>query len=256
MTQRDRRAAKGEKPVKTASLARYVEIQRDFQQRIASGDWQPGRRLPPEHEIQEQYGCSRMTVSKAMSALARAGLIVRKRRSGSFVASPKYQETILEIHDIKAEIKAAGEAYRFSLLSREKRAIREDEAGCLGIEPGDRVLAVTVLHHAADRAYVLEERLINLAVAPGAADEPFSESPPGTWLLELIPWTEAEHVIRAENAGADVAKRLGIEKDAACLVVERRTWQAGKTVTWVRLTYPGARHQFVGSFKPGNGLDA
>lgn len=234
-------------------LPRYLEIRRDFQERIASGDWHPGHRIPPEHELQEQYGCSRMTVNKALSALANAGLIVRKRRSGSFVAAPKSQESVLEIHDIKAEILAKAKAYRFAVLSREERRATNEDAKHLGVDPPTSVLALSVLHFAADRPYVMEERLLNLAVVPSAAEEPFANSPPGTWLLDLIPWTDAEHAIRADVASAPLAKRLDIAKNAACLVIERRTWQAGEIITWVRLSYPGKRHQLVSRFSPGDG---
>ena len=69
-------------------LPRYAEIRRALEEAIMSGAWRPGRRVPSEHALMEQFGCSRMTVNKALSALAEAGLILRKRRSGSFVASP------------------------------------------------------------------------------------------------------------------------------------------------------------------------
>jgi GntR family histidine utilization transcriptional repressor len=41
-----------------------------------------------------------MTVNKALSQLAKAGLIERRRRSGSFVRRPRSQAAVLEIHDI------------------------------------------------------------------------------------------------------------------------------------------------------------
>jgi GntR family histidine utilization transcriptional repressor len=235
-------------------LPRYLEIQRDLQERIASGDWHPGHRIPSELELQEHYGCSRMTVNKALSALASAGLIVRKRKSGSFVASPKSQQSVLEIQDIKAEILAMGKPYRFDVFSREERRATEEDAERLGVSPRTAVLAMEVLHFAAERPYVLEQRLINLAVVPRASEESFTDAPPGTWLLDLIPWTDAEHIIRAELVGAQLAKRLGIAKNAACLTIERRTWQADRTITWARLLYPGERHQLVSRFSPGNAL--
>ena len=48
--------------------------------RILSGEWPPGYRIPFEHELTAQYGCSRMTVNKALSALVKKGLIERRRR--------------------------------------------------------------------------------------------------------------------------------------------------------------------------------
>lgn len=237
-----------------APLPRYLEIQRDLQEKIATGIWVPGSRVPAEHELQTQYACSRMTVNKALSALAKAGLVVRRRRSGSFVATPKSQETILSIHDIKAEILATGRAYHFDVLSRVERKMTAEDALSLAIPAKGRVLALTVLHFAGDRPFVFEERLMNLGVVPAAAQEAFVESPPGTWLLNAVPWTNAEHVIQADLASPLIAEKLGIARKAACLVIERRTWQGENTITWVRLSYPGERHQLTSHFRPGGQL--
>lgn len=232
-------------------LPRYAEIRRALEEKILSGEWPPGHRVPSEHDLVAQFGCSRMTVNKAISALAAAGLVVRRRRSGSFVAAPKSQETVLEVHDIKAEITGSGRAYRYVILDRERRRARPEDLARLGIAKGSfDVEALTVLHFADERPFVYEKRLINLAVVPAAAREAFAASPPGTWLLEQIPWTEAEHTIRAENAGVDVAQHLAIARGAACIVVARRTFQAGATITSVTLTYPGERHQLVARFSP------
>src|SRR5688572_20589347 len=102
--------------------ALYQRILTDIRGRILSGEWQPGHRIPFEHELAVEYDCSRMTVNKAMSELARTGLIERRRRSGSFVRRPRSQAAILEIHDIRAEVEALGLPYRYELVSR---AVRE-----------------------------------------------------------------------------------------------------------------------------------
>ena len=44
-------------------------IRSDLEQRIRSGDWAPGQRIPTELDLMADYGCSRMTVSKAIAAL-------------------------------------------------------------------------------------------------------------------------------------------------------------------------------------------
>lgn len=233
------------------ALPRYVEIQQELEARIKSGAWPPGHRVPPEHELLKIYGCARMTVNKALSALADAGLIARKRRFGTVVARPQSQETVLEIHDIQAEVRRGGNDYRFDIVSRRERAASADDSRRLGVPLETPILAIAVAHFAAGRPFVFEKRLISLATVAAARDEPFAAAPPGTWLLDRIPWTDAEHAIRAEAADPDTAGRLGIGAGEACLVVERRTWAARRPVTWVRLVYPGARHELIGRFKPG-----
>lgn len=231
-------------------VPRYIEIRRALAMRIMSGDWRPGHRVPSEQELMEQYGCSRMTVNKALSTLASSGLIVRKRRSGSFVASPHSQTTTIEIHDIRSEIVSGGYEYSYAVLSRRLRNTSRQDMSRLAVTGGERVVAVTVVHFASELPFVLEERIISLATVPEAESEHFVAAPPGSWLLERIPWTQAEHVISAVGAGDVAAAHLGIREGAACLVIERKTWRSGAPVTWVRLTYPGDRHQLVARFAP------
>src|SRR5258705_6488594 len=102
-----------------ASLHR--RILSDISERIVSGDWPPGHRIPFEHELSAEYNCSRMTVNKALSQLAKAGLIERRRRSGSFVRLPQSQAAVLEIHDIRIEVETLGLPYRYERVALHRR---------------------------------------------------------------------------------------------------------------------------------------
>jgi GntR family histidine utilization transcriptional repressor len=231
-----------------------VEIQRELEGNILSGAWPPGTRVPSEDQLTQQFGCSRMTVNKALSTLATAGLITRKRRAGTIVATPQYKEAVLEIQDIKGDITAAGRAYRHEVFTQLVRRANAEDAGRLGIIRGARVVFLEICHFDNDRPIVLERRLINASVVPGADRMDFSTIPPGTWLLQQIPWTQAEHRIRAENAEAPTASRLKIKRNAACLVIQRKTWRAGVPITWAELVHPGEGHELLGRFSP-SGFD-
>lgn len=230
---------------------RYAEIHRTLETAILSGEWQPGHRVPSEHALAERYACSRMTVNKALSALAGRGLIVRKRRSGSFVATPSSLESVLEIRDIAADAERHGQDYRFELLRRSERKATRADAQRLRVALRSPVLALACLHHADGKPLVYEDRLINLSAVPAARAADFRQRPPGGWLLAEIPWSDGEHHIRAVNATAEIAGVLAIVGGAACLVMERITWQAGQPLTHVVLSYPGERHQLVARFSPG-----
>src|SRR3546814_10950710 len=98
-----------------------------------------------------------MTVNKALSTLTAAGLIVRRRRSGSFVASPKSQETVIEIHDIKFEVQSAGRRYRHEILVNERRPATLDERVRLEADREGQVLVLVVRHFAVERPFVLDD---------------------------------------------------------------------------------------------------
>lgn len=220
---------------------------------IRSGAWAPDRKVPSEAELMAQFGCSRMTVNKAMSALAEAGLIVRRRRAGSFVARPRVHSTVLDIPDIQSQILARGEAYRFDMLDRRRRKARTGEAEELELAAGGELLALRGLHVAGERPFALEDRLIALAAVPEAADLDFAEESPGAWLLRHVPWTEAENRISAVGAEPAAAELLALDPGAALLAVERRTWRAGAPVTWVRQLFPGEAYDLVARFGPARG---
>jgi len=64
----------------------YKRIYNDLAENIRSGVLKPGDRLPTEAQLMTTYGVSRITASRAMSELAKDGLIVRTRKIGSVVA--------------------------------------------------------------------------------------------------------------------------------------------------------------------------
>ena len=131
----------------------HARILADIEGHILSGEWPPGHRIPFEHELSAHYACSRMTVNKALTQLAKAGLIERRRKVGSFVMRAPSRSAVLEIPDIKAEVGALGLGYRFEILSRKKRrAGRADAARLEGIGR-DPVLDLACRHWAGDKPF-------------------------------------------------------------------------------------------------------
>ncbi len=239
-------------PLKSAdagAMPRYREIYDALRQKIVSGAWPAGHKLPSEHELARSFGCARMTIGKALGALAEQRLITRRRRAGTTVSAPRPQESMLEIHDIEAELVAAGSSYAYECLDRQVREAGADDAAALGVAPGTPVLSLVGLHRADGRPHALEERLINLRAVPEARRERFSRTSPGRWLLQRIPWTDAEHQICALNADAVIARRLGIPRRKACLCIERNTWLEEQRITHVRLIYPCDQHRLIARFR-------
>jgi GntR family histidine utilization transcriptional repressor len=194
------------------------------------------------------YGCARMTVNRAVSALVQAGLIERRKRAGSFVSAPRFDRAALAIPDIRSEVAARGQVYGLELLHRELRRPTRTDAVLLSAPTG-KVLALGCRHLADGRPYAFETRLISLGAVPEAAKADFAAEPPGSWLLAHVPWTEAEHRITARAADAATAELLGLEAGAACLSLERWTWRQREGVTYARQLFPGDSGGLVAHFK-------
>lgn len=229
----------------------YKQIRLDIERRILSGEWPPGHRIPFEHELMADYRCSRMTVSKALSELAQADLIERRRRAGTFVRRPKFLSAVLKISDIRAEITALGRSYGYQLIKCSRRPANATDRNRLGVDRTGKVIAIACRHSADDVPFAIEDRLIDLDAVPEAASADFATEPPGSWLLHHVPWTEAENAISAISADDAAAQALDIAIGAPCLVIDRHTWRGGRPLTAVRLIYPGETHKLVARFKGG-----
>lgn len=229
----------------------HQRILNEVEGSILSGEWSPGHRIPFEHELMASYGCSRMTVNKALGELVRKGLIERRRKAGTYVRFPHVQSAVMEIHDLRREVQALGLPYRYSMIERRVRPLTEADRDRIDLPLPAQVLETVCVHHAGERPFCLERRLISLATVPAAAGEMFEDAPPGTWLLSKVPWSLAEHRIRAENASAADAQRLGIAPMSACLVIERRTRIGEAPITHATLAYPGGSHELVAQFAKG-----
>lgn len=64
----------------------YSRVATIIQNKIVSGQYEPGEKLPTENDLVRFYGVSKITVRNALSLLEEDGLIVRNRGKGTFVA--------------------------------------------------------------------------------------------------------------------------------------------------------------------------
>jgi GntR family histidine utilization transcriptional repressor len=230
----------------------HQRILNDIEGKIVSGEWPIGYKIPFEVDLAKQFNCSRMTVNKVLTQLARAGLIERIKRSGSFVSQPHTQSAVLEINDIRKEVESLKLPYAFSITKRVRRKATAADRLLLEVPPGASILELNCLHLAGAHPFCLEERLINLASVPNAEHADLTGATPGQWLLSEVPWSSAEHRIHAVAADSEAAAALKIPPGTACLVIERRTWSGAGPVTQVRFTYPGDRHALVATFAPAS----
>jgi GntR family transcriptional regulator, histidine utilization repressor len=230
-------------------LALHERIRSEIEGKILSGALVPGDKLPTEHALMAEYKCARMTVNKALSALATAGLIDRRKRAGSFIARPRLHSMVLDIPDLMQEVLLRRQAYRFELLNREigkSKAKKADSDFDLG---SGRILTLFGLHYADDRALAFEQRHVSLKSVPAIEQASFESEPPGTWLLHHIPWTEAETRISARAADAYTASLLHLEVGAPLLQIERQTWRGTDRITFVRQLFRADAYDLSARFK-------
>ena len=68
---------------RTARPATYEMVLAHVEQRLTSGEWRPGDRLPPERELAARLGASRQAVREALRVLQAQGVIRSQVGTGS-----------------------------------------------------------------------------------------------------------------------------------------------------------------------------
>lgn len=76
------------------SMPKYIQIKESFAKKIASGELQPGDKIPSERELADQFGVSRMTVREALTLLTTDGQLERIQGSGTYVTQPKLEHRL------------------------------------------------------------------------------------------------------------------------------------------------------------------
>ena len=138
-------------------MAGWEDIRREVLARIRSRAWPLGALIPTEATLAQEFGVARATVNRALSELARSGVLERKRKAGTRVAALPVRKATLDIPVIRAEVEARGEAYSLRLLRCKLAQPPVPVLARLGQDVGD-MLHVETLHLASGRGFVLEDR--------------------------------------------------------------------------------------------------
>lgn len=234
----------------------HARIITSLREAIIDGSMLPGHQLPKEIVLAEQFGVSRMTMNKVLTRLTTEGYLVRRKRSGTFVAQPRGQSAVMEITDIAQEVGALGLVYAWRLDATETRPLVDAERALLDMpeDVAGGTLVIEGVHLARGKPFCRELRAINLVAVPDASTQDFAQVVPGQWLLHSMPFSAATHRVRAITAAGPDARGLGVPSGTACLEILRKTRIEQAWVTHVRLLYPGEMHQLVADFTPRNGI--
>jgi GntR family transcriptional regulator len=130
---------------------------------IDDGQWAVGDRLPPERELAKQYGCSLITVRRALADLAREDRLERTRGRGTFVKTPRIVRELTSTISFSEEMELRGFEPRTRLLTSRIEPAAEADAAALGIQPGAPVVFLERLRSAGDTPLLLEQVRLSAA---------------------------------------------------------------------------------------------
>jgi GntR family histidine utilization transcriptional repressor len=221
-------------------MAGWEEIRAEVMARIRSRAWAPGALIPGEEALALEFGVARATVNRALSELARTGVLERRRKAGTRVAMMPVRKATLDIPVIRAEVEARGETYGLRLLRLEITRPPLSVSARLTMD-SVQMVHLRTLHLASGRPFVVEDRWLNRKVLPDPMPD-FAEISANEWLVAHVSFTTGDIAFSAEAASGAEAEALAVPEGTAVFVTERCTWSPDAPITWVRLVHaPGYR---------------
>ncbi|WP_102223519.1 GntR family transcriptional regulator [Acidimangrovimonas sediminis] len=224
----------------------WEAIRAEVLRRIDRREWAPGAVIPPEAELAEEFGVARATVNRALRELALQGVVERRRKAGTRVATHPVRRAVVEIPVTRLEVEGRGQCYAFHLTGCALVVPPPPVLARLGLAPGSRMWHVTTLHLADGRPFLYEDRWLNPAPLPAGFDPSEPALSINEWLVKNVAYTYGDIAFSAEPASEGEALQLDVPKGAPVFVIERTTWAGEVPVTLVRLAYgPGYRLRTV-----------
>lgn len=101
---------------KESPIPLYYQLKEILQEMIDNEELKPGDTIPPERELCEFQGISRMTARRAILALVNEGVLTRAQGKGTFVAEPKPKH-LLQLKGFTEEMEEQGFTVRTQILS-------------------------------------------------------------------------------------------------------------------------------------------
>ncbi len=227
----------------------YLQLEKALRDVLARGEWRASQALPPERELAETLGVSRITVRKALERLEVDGLLIRRQGSGTFVA-PTVEQPLSLLSGFSRDMEARGLIPSSRWVQQNLSMPTPTEALTLGVSPNGRVARLERVRLASGEPMALELATLPASIVP----EPTEVGDSLYGFLEAagrMP-VRALQRMRALPAAQREAELLGIAPGAPVLFIQRVAYlEDGVVVEFTRSHYRGDRYDFITELRGG-----
>jgi GntR family transcriptional regulator len=230
------------------SAPKYAQVVAEIKRRIERGTYAPGSLLPSEHQLVAEFGISRPTIVRSLSALRQDGWIDTQQGKGSFVrgrpafADAERTRPARDVLDL-AETEMSGELVQAGVKLAPPHII-----ALLGLEPGARAFVRQRLLTDDGEPVELASAWLPLDLAAGtdlASPDLLAESiRHHLQSRKKIRLDHAVEQITARHPAGEEAALLRMAADAPVLSVIVTVYDAtGRAMQVSDLVLPGQRHE-------------
>ncbi|MGN6422082.1 MAG: GntR family transcriptional regulator [Asticcacaulis sp.] len=221
----------------------YMQLQKILRDAIVTRLLSPEAAIPPERDLADEFGVSRLTVRKAVDGLVEEGLITRRRGAGTFVAA-RVEKSFSKLSSFSEDMISRGRKPHSEWLNRSQGAVTPEESLSLGLSPGSLVYRFQRLRFADGQTMALEYSTIPGYCLPSL--DSVGESLYAALQAAGQRPVRALQRLRAVAFGPEQAQLLGVRVGDPGLFIERRGFLAdGRAAEFTHSWYRGDAYDVV-----------
>ena len=236
------------KILKDSPLPLHYQLKQVLLEMIENELLKPGDSIPPERELCEVQGVSRMTVNKAILSLVNEGIVYRKQGKGTFVAEPKTNQDLSNFKGFTEEMKEKGLNPITRILFFEiKKATKQNKQELNMTGKHDLVIEMTRLRMLEEEPFALEIVLIPYHICPNMTRENADGKSLYTTLIEEYKYKldKAKQTIEPVLLNEYEARLLNQSNNALALLLRRTTYlKDGTPVEYTKSIYRSDKYKY------------
>ncbi|MBN1230805.1 MAG: GntR family transcriptional regulator [Anaerolineales bacterium] len=230
----------------------YQTVMDSIFEKIKSGAYTRGVRLPSESDLQTEYNVGRNTIRRALQELTNQGILQSVHGVGTFIVEERFTKTAEFLLGLSQELAQHGKTITSQVLDQKVISADPFLARRLQIQLGAEVFYLYRLRLMDGDPTALERAYLPYDYCRGLMQKDFSTESLYAVLSEECGMRpdHADQEIKADLATKEVAELLGLQQPAVVLIFHRDTRTAdGRVIEYVESELRGDKFQFYTNLK-------
>jgi GntR family transcriptional regulator len=200
----------------------YPQVEATLREMIEDVEYGPGDKIPPERELSEMLGVSRMTVRRAIENLVKQGMLERHSTTGTFVRQPQVIRRLHQEYNkgLSQELSEEGIEPGSQLITFKKIRAPRKIAGYLNLRIGQFVVSLCRLRLADEQPFCVETAYLPVDLVPDLTADDFNKEISLYKILRErydIIVASSEGTLKLSHTTPDEARLLRLEVGAPVL---------------------------------------
>jgi GntR family transcriptional regulator len=225
----------------------HHQVYLDLRSALDSGEWEAGQRLPPERELAKRYGCSLITVRRALAELVHEQRVERTRGRGTTALRPPIDRDFAGSLSFAEEMRRHGFEPETRVITSRVEEAGERVASALELPTGSPIIYLERLRSAGGEPLILEQVHLSAARFARLLDHDLERNS----LYDVLAEHFGARITRAREAIDPVplhsreARLLNRRPRSPALRVEGVAYEAtGRPVEFARSYVAGGRTRY------------